>query len=107
VPYHDHAVLKATSQGHGTARQGHGMACVNYHRPFRNGMWATYSRSVSSDYHVDFYEGHGTLGEWQECGTAWTRHGICELALIFQCVTQRATNYYFLLFYEFDFEIKP
>jgi hypothetical protein len=28
---HDHAVLKATSQGHGTARHGRGMgmACVN------------------------------------------------------------------------------
>jgi hypothetical protein len=26
VPCHDHAVLKATSLGHGTARHGHGMA---------------------------------------------------------------------------------
>jgi hypothetical protein len=25
MPCSDHAVLKATSQGHGTARQGHGM----------------------------------------------------------------------------------
>jgi hypothetical protein len=25
VPCHDHAVLKATSQGHGTVRHGHGM----------------------------------------------------------------------------------
>jgi hypothetical protein len=27
VSFHDHAVLKATSQGHGTARHGHGMMC--------------------------------------------------------------------------------
>jgi hypothetical protein len=25
---HDHAFLKATSQGHDTARYGHGMVCV-------------------------------------------------------------------------------
>jgi hypothetical protein len=29
VPYNDHAVRKATSQRHGTARHGHDMACVN------------------------------------------------------------------------------
>jgi hypothetical protein len=29
MPCHDHAVLKATSPGHGTARHGHGMSCVN------------------------------------------------------------------------------
>jgi hypothetical protein len=29
VPCHDHAVLKATSQVHGTARHGHGMARVD------------------------------------------------------------------------------
>jgi hypothetical protein len=33
VPCHDHVVLKATSQSHGTARKGRGigmgMACVN------------------------------------------------------------------------------
>ena len=29
MPCHAHAFLKATSQGHGTARHGHAMACVN------------------------------------------------------------------------------
>jgi hypothetical protein len=29
VPCHDHTVLKATSQGYGTARHGHGMAYMN------------------------------------------------------------------------------
>jgi hypothetical protein len=29
VPCQYHAILKATSQGHGTALHGHGMACVN------------------------------------------------------------------------------
>jgi hypothetical protein len=95
---HDHAVLKATSQGHGTAWHGHGMACVNWHRPSRDGMWATSPRSASSGYHTefhgdcfqkhtnplscrtrssdiygyqaDFLEGHGTVGEWQGRGMA-------------------------------------
>jgi hypothetical protein len=100
VPCHDHAFLKATSQGHGTARHGRGMvkACVKYHRPSRDGMWATCPRSASSGYHAefnegcyqkhtnplncrtsspdisgchtDFHEGHGTVGEWQGRGMA-------------------------------------
>jgi hypothetical protein len=99
VPCHDHSVLKATSQGHGTARHVHGMACVNQHRPFTDGMWATCPRSASSGYHAEFHEGcyqkhtnplncrtnssdisgyhedfhrgHGTVGEWQGLGTAF------------------------------------
>jgi hypothetical protein len=74
------------------ARHEHGMACVNYHRPSRDGMWATRPRSASSSYnaefhegyqkhtnplncrtsisdisgyHADFHEGHGTVGEWR------------------------------------------
>jgi hypothetical protein len=90
---YDHVLLKAISQGHGTERHGHGMACVNYHRPSRDGMWATCPRSGSSGYHAvfhegcyqkhtkplicrasssdisgyqaDFHEGNGTVGEWQ------------------------------------------
>jgi hypothetical protein len=52
-------VLKAPSQGHGTARHGRGMgmACGNWHRPSRDGMWATWPRSASSGYHAEFYEG--------------------------------------------------
>jgi hypothetical protein len=57
VPCHDHAVLKATSEGHGTARHGHGMACVNYPRQSRDGMWATCSLSISSGYHAVFHDG--------------------------------------------------
>jgi hypothetical protein len=56
VPYQDHAFLKATSQGHGTARHGHGLACVNYHRPSRDGLRATCPRSASSGYHSEFHE---------------------------------------------------
>jgi hypothetical protein len=90
-------VLKATSQGHGTARHGHGMTCVNYHRPSKDGMWATCPRASSgyhaefhegcyqkctnplnyrtsssdiSGYHANFHEGHGTVGEWQGRGMA-------------------------------------
>jgi hypothetical protein len=98
VPCHDHLVLKATSQGHGTARHGHGMACVNYHRLSRDGIRATCPHSVSSGYHAefhegyhqkhtnslncrtsssvisgyhaDFHEGHDTVGEWQGRGMA-------------------------------------
>jgi hypothetical protein len=29
MPCHDHAVLKVTSQVHGSARHGYGMACLN------------------------------------------------------------------------------
>jgi hypothetical protein len=101
VPCHDHAVLKATSQGHGRARHGHGkgMAWVNLHRPSRDGMLAICPRSASSGYHAefhegcyqkhtnplncrtsssdisgyhaDFHEGHGIVGEWQGRGMAW------------------------------------
>jgi hypothetical protein len=107
MPCHDHAVLKATSQGHGTARYGHGMAFVNWHRPSRDGVWVTCPRSASSGYdaefqegyqkhanplncrtsssdisgyHADFNDGHDTVGEWHGYGMAWARHGICELA---------------------------
>jgi hypothetical protein len=86
MPCHDHAVLKATSQGHGTAWHGNGMVCVNLHPPSRDGMWATCPHLASSGYHAefhedcrqkqisssdisgyyaDFHEGHGTVGEWQ------------------------------------------
>jgi hypothetical protein len=60
VPYHDNAVLKASSQGHGTVRHGHIMT--------RRGMCelasavqrphvATCPRSGSSAYHAEFHEG--------------------------------------------------
>jgi hypothetical protein len=97
LPCHDHIVLKATFQGHGTAQHGHEMAWVNYNRPSRDGMWAPCPRSASSGYHAqfhegyqkhtnplncrtssydisgyhaDFHEGHGTFGEWQGCSMA-------------------------------------
>jgi hypothetical protein len=103
LPGHDHAVLKATSQGHDTAPHGRGMACVNYYRPSRDGMWQTCPRSASSGYHAefhedsyqkrtnplncrtsssdisgynsDFHEGDGAVGEWQGRGMAGARHG--------------------------------
>jgi hypothetical protein len=83
-----------------------GMACVNYHRPFRNGMWVTCLHSASSGYHAEFHEGcyqkhtnllncgtsspdisgyhaefqerHGTVGEWQGHGMAgeWRGRGM-------------------------------
>jgi hypothetical protein len=98
VPCHDLAILKAISQGHGTARHGHGMTCVKEHRPSRDGMWATcppsafygygaefhevcyrkytnplncrISSSDISGYPADFHEGHGTVGKWQGRGMA-------------------------------------
>jgi hypothetical protein len=78
IPCHDHAVLKATSQGHGTARHGHGMwttclrsASSGYHAEFHGGCYQKYTnplncRTSSSDisgYHADFHEGHGTVGQ--------------------------------------------
>jgi hypothetical protein len=38
------------------------------------------SSSDNSGYHAKFHEGHGTVGEQQGRGTAWARHGVCELA---------------------------
>jgi hypothetical protein len=38
------------------ARHGHGMACVYYHWPSRNGMWVTCLHSASSSYHADFHK---------------------------------------------------
>jgi hypothetical protein len=101
VTCHDHAVLKATSQGHGTARNGQGMAwhgmcelasavqrrqvgqmpafgffqlprgvhegCFQKHT---NELNCKTSSSVIIGYHADFNEGHGTVGERQECGMA-------------------------------------
>jgi hypothetical protein len=84
-------LLKSTAQ-----RGMDGMACVNWHRPSRDGMWTTCPRSASngyhaeflevcyqkhtipsncrtnssdiSGYHADLHEGHGTVGEWQMSG---------------------------------------
>jgi hypothetical protein len=47
-------LLKATAQ----RGMGMGMACVNFHRPSRDGMWATCPRSASSGYHAEFHEGY-------------------------------------------------
>jgi hypothetical protein len=59
MPRPCHAVLKASSQSHGTARHGRGMgmAFMNWHRPSRDGMWATCPLSASSGYQADFHEG--------------------------------------------------
>jgi hypothetical protein len=96
VPCHDRAVLKANSQGHGSARHGHGMCefasavlrrqvgdlpAFGFFRlprgvPRRLSSEAYQSvkcRTTSSDiscYHADFHEGHGTVGEWQGRGVA-------------------------------------
>jgi hypothetical protein len=81
-----------------TAQRGMVMACVNYNRSSRDGMWATSPHSASSGYraefhegcyqkhtypfnwrtsrsditgyHADFHVGHGTVGEWQGRGMA-------------------------------------
>jgi hypothetical protein len=34
------------------------------------------SSSNISGYHADFYEGHGTVGEWLGLGTAWQGLGM-------------------------------
>jgi hypothetical protein len=38
------------------AQHVHSMACVNYHRSCRDGMWATCPRSASSGYHAEFHQ---------------------------------------------------
>jgi hypothetical protein len=91
---HDHAVLKATSEGNDTARHGHGMyelasvvqrrhvgdlrsASSGYDAEFHEGyqvhtnpLSCRTSSSAISGLHADFHEGHGTVGEWQEHGMA-------------------------------------
>jgi hypothetical protein len=94
------AVLKATSQGHGTARHGRGMAwhdmcelasavqrrhvgdlpAFGFFRLPRgaprslsedtNPLNCRTSSSDISGYHAEFHEGHGTIGEWQGRGMA-------------------------------------
>jgi hypothetical protein len=87
---HDHAVLKATSQDHGTVRHESGMGTAWYMcRPSRDGKLGTCPLSASSGYqaefhegyyqkqtsssdisvyHADFHEGHGTVKKWQVSG---------------------------------------
>jgi hypothetical protein len=70
MPRPCHAVLKATSQGHGTARNRRGMACVNLHRPSRDGMWAACPRSAHSGYHAEFHEGYQKHSNPLNCRTS-------------------------------------
>jgi hypothetical protein len=80
LPCHEYAVLKATSQGHGTgaAWERHGMCEL---------------ASAVQRRHVGDLPAFGTVGEWQGrgrfvagsrqgngIGTAWEWHGMCELA---------------------------
>jgi hypothetical protein len=61
LPYHEYIVMKVTSQDNGRVaaweQHGNGMVCVIYHRPSRDGIWATCPRSASSAYHAEFQEG--------------------------------------------------
>jgi hypothetical protein len=77
-------------------------ASSGYHAEFHEGCYQKHTnplncRTSSSDIsgcHAEFHEGHGTVGEWQGMceltrhgmagerhgrGTAWVRHGMCEL----------------------------
>jgi hypothetical protein len=96
MPRHDHAVLKATSQGQATAQRDMGMAWhvwisigppeTPYGRPARVRLLPATTRistkhtnplncrTNSSDisvYHANFHAGHGTVGEWQWRGMAY------------------------------------
>jgi hypothetical protein len=62
MPCHEHAILRATSQGHGTVCHVHGMGMAwhgtcELERLFRDGMCATRLHSASSGYHMEFHEG--------------------------------------------------
>jgi hypothetical protein len=73
MPCHAHAALcrsleKSLSERHGRGMAGRGMAFVNQTRPHCvNQMGKTQSTLLVARH------GHGT-------GTAWARHGMCELA---------------------------
>jgi hypothetical protein len=59
-------------------------ATSSYHAEFYEGCYQKHTnplklRTSSLDmlgYHVDFHEGHGTVGEWQGCGMAWQGNGM-------------------------------
>jgi hypothetical protein len=60
------------------------------YRKYTNPLKGRAKSSGISGYHVDFHEGHVTVGEWQgrgtvwkgnDMGTAWARIDMCELAL--------------------------
>jgi hypothetical protein len=78
-------------------------ASSGYHAEFHEGCYQKHTNPLNcrasisdiSGYHADFHDGHGTVGEWQgrgmawqgkSMGTAWARHGMCELA--FNCTHQ-------------------
>ena len=74
MPCTNHAISQATSQGHGKARQGHGMVFVlinicagsvpsDYHANFHDWQFWFFQQ------HADFHEGHGIVGR-QGHGTA-------------------------------------
>jgi hypothetical protein len=63
-------------------------ACYGYNAEFHEGFYQQHtsplncwtSSSDISGYHAEFHEGQDTVGEWHGRGTAWERHGVCELA---------------------------
>jgi hypothetical protein len=79
LPCHEYAVLKATSQGHGTgaAWERHGMCELT---------------SAVQRRHVGDLPAFGTVGDWQGRGrfVAGSRHGMCELA--FNAAGERQGN---------------
>jgi hypothetical protein len=73
------------------------LAASGYHAEFLKGCCQKHTnllncRTVISGYHVDFHEGHGTVGEWQghDKGMAWVWHGTCEL--VFTVSVHRSNN---------------
>ena len=95
MPCYDHAALQATSQGHGTARQGHGMMCgrsvqarllPTTTRSFTTGSsnFSGYTRTftkdtaLSGDERSTAQRGRCELARY---GTPGARHGVCKLAL--------------------------
>jgi hypothetical protein len=59
-------------------------ASSGYHAEFQKGCYQKHNnplkcRTGSLDipgYHVDFHEGHSTVGEWQGRGMAWQGNGM-------------------------------
>jgi hypothetical protein len=96
VPYHDHAVLKATSQGHGTAQHGHGICELTsaVQRRYLGDLPAfgffRLPRGVPQKLLPEAYHSHMLFGYFRltrglsrrtrHCRRmARGRHGICEL----------------------------
>jgi hypothetical protein len=121
MPCSDHAALQATSQGHGTARQGHGMDTALYRMWINIGRPSTACRLSAQFWFFRLLRGvsrktrhcrskTGTqhvLRELKRHGTAGARYGTCELALTLPYFLHDRSNWSYPCFNSTTFKNFP